>query len=190
MRTVIGPGIFTIPDVLTPIECREFVAWSEALGYEAASVSLAGGAVHRPDIRNNARVIVDSAETAQKLWRRVAADLPSPLEHRQAVGLNERLRFYRYGPDQRFAAHTDGCVRRENGEESLLTFMIYLNDGVDGGETRFENAVIAPATGLALVFDHYLLHEGCTVRAGQKYVLRSDVMYAPLKTGQSQIGGA
>jgi prolyl 4-hydroxylase len=136
--------------------------------------------VHRPDIRNNARVIVESAETALALWRRVAADMPSPLERRQAVGLNERLRFYRYGPGQRFAAHTDGCVRRANGEESLLTFMVYLNDGVEGGETRFENVVVAPATGLALVFDHYLLHEGSMVTAGLKYVLRSDVMYAPL----------
>lgn len=180
MRTDIGLGIFTITNVLTLDECREYVAWSEGLGYEAAPVSLAGGAVHRPDIRNNARALLESTETARALWRRVASYIPSPLEGRRAVGLNERLRFYRYGPGQRFAAHTDGCVRRANGEESLLTFMIYLNGGVDGGETRFESVAIAPTPGLALVFDHYLLHEGCAVVAGLKYVLRSDVMYAPL----------
>lgn len=179
MRNQVGQGIFTIDDVLTPDECREYIEWSEALGYDAAPVSLAGGAVHCPDIRNNARVMVESPDKAQELWRRVARDIPSVLEGRHAVGLNERLRFYRYGPGQRFAPHTDGCVRRANGEESLLTFMIYLNGGVQGGETRFANASITPQPGLALVFDHYLLHEGGLVSVGHKYVLRSDVMYGP-----------
>lgn len=183
MRTEISPGIFTIDSVLTLDECREYIDWSEGLGYEAAPVSLAGGAVHRPDIRNNARVMVESLDKAQDLWRRVAPDIPLALEGRSVVGLNERLRFYRYGPGQKFAWHTDGCVRRANGEESLLTFMIYLNRGAQGGETRFENATITPQPGLALVFDHYLPHEGAVVSAGQKYVLRSDVMYGPSRTG-------
>jgi hypothetical protein len=74
---------------------------------------------------------------------------------------------------------TDGCHRRPNGDESLLTLMIYLNGGVRGGETRFDNAVVRPAVGLALVFDHYLTHEGAVVLEGRKYVLRSDVMYGP-----------
>ena len=94
--------------------------------------------------------------------------------------LNERLRFYRYGPGQRFAPHTDGCHRRPNGEESLLTLMVYLSAVAAGGETRFETVAIAPAPGLALVFDHDLLHEGAAVVEGQKYVLRTDVMYGPL----------
>ena len=64
-----------------------------------------------------------------------------------------------------------------NGDESLMTLMIYLNGGARGGETRFENATITPEAGLALIFDHYLLHEGALVVEGQKYVLRSDVMY-------------
>lgn len=56
--------------------------------------------------------------------------------------------------------------------------MIYLNAAMRGGETRFENASIIPAPGMALVFDHYLVHEGTPVLEGQKYVLRTDVMYA------------
>jgi hypothetical protein len=55
--------------------------------------------------------------------------------------------------------------------------MIYLNGGTLGGETRFENVSITPEAGLALVFDHYLTHEGACVLEGQKYVLRSDVIY-------------
>ena len=179
MRTSVDDGIFTISGVLTASECRELIDWSEALGYEAAPVSLAGGPAHRPDIRNNARVMIDSPERAQQIWSRISAGVPPVLRRRRAVGLNERLRFYRYGPGQRFAPHTDGCHRRPNGEESLLTLMIYLNSAARGGETRFENASITPEPGLALIFDHYLLHEGARVLEGQKYVLRSDVMYGP-----------
>jgi hypothetical protein len=183
MRTDLARGVFTIAGVLTPDECREYIAWSEGYGYEIAPVSLPGGPVLRTDIRNNARAMVDTPERAGDLWSRLAADIPAVVDGRRAVGLNERLRFYRYGPGQRFAPHTDGCHRRDNGDESLMTLMIYLNGGARGGETRFENATVVPEPGLALVFDHYLLHEGAVVVEGQKYVLRSDVMYGPPGSG-------
>jgi hypothetical protein len=185
MRNEIDRGIFTIPNVLSAAECEEYIAWSESLGYEAAPVSLAVGAVLRPDIRNNARVMVDAPERAVEIWSRVFADIPAVADGRRAVGLNERFRFYRYGPGQQFAPHTDGCHRRPNGEESLFTFMIYLNGGAVGGATKFENASVTPQAGLALVFDHYLLHEGARVVEGQKYVLRSDIMYGPSHSSDS-----
>jgi hypothetical protein len=37
---------------------------------------------------------------------------------------------------------------------------------------------VRPTKGLLLMFDHYVLHEGATVTAGVKHVLRSDVMYS------------
>jgi hypothetical protein len=36
---------------------------------------------------------------------------------------------------------------------------------------------VRPEPGKALVFYHYLSHEGAPVTAGRKYVLRTDVMY-------------
>jgi hypothetical protein len=183
MLTTVAPGIYTIANILTPEECQEYVDWSEAHGYETAPVSLAAGAVVRPDIRNNARVMVDDPVRTDDLWSRLSAHLPPVLAGRRVVGLNERLRFYRYGPGERFAPHTDGCYRRANGDESLLTLMIYLNGGARGGETRFGNAAITPQAGLALIFDHYLLHEGARVLEGRKYVLRSDVMYGSPGSG-------
>jgi hypothetical protein len=184
MYRKVDRGIFTIAGVLSSEECQAYVEWSESLGYETAPVSLAVGAVVRPDIRNNARVMVDSPERAAQIWSRISDDVPPSVAGRRAVGLNERLRFYRYGPGQRFSPHTDGCYRRANGEESFFTLMIYLNGGARGGETRFENVSITPEPGLALIFDHYLLHEGARVLEGQKYVVRSDVMYeAPGRDG-------
>jgi len=40
----------------------------------------------------------------------------------------------------------------------------------------FDEAVV-PRAGMALLFQHQLLHEGCVMESGVKYVLRSDVMY-------------
>ncbi len=58
-----------------------------------------------------------------------------------------------------------------------MTFMIYLNEDMKGGETKFIECDIKPETGKALIFIHELLHEGAPVLEGVKYVLRTDVMY-------------
>lgn len=173
----IADGIFTIPSVLTPDECQAYIALTEARGYEPAPITTGNGFIMRPEIRNNTRVIIDDIERADELWQRVRHEIPAFMDGRQAIGLNERFRFYRYDPGERFAPHCDGAFRRENGELSLLTFMIYLNDQFLGGATNFSNASIEPETGMALVFVHPLLHEGAAVTSGRKYVLRSDVMF-------------
>jgi hypothetical protein len=36
-----------------------------------------------------------------------------------------------------------------------------------------------PRTGMVLVFEHELLHEGSELRKGRKYTVRTDVMYRP-----------
>jgi prolyl 4-hydroxylase len=97
----------------------------------------------------------------------------------QVVGANERLRCYRYAPGQRFKPHFDGSFARDHDERSLLTFMVYLNDDFEGGETALLDLdqMVAPKTGSALLFQHPILHEGCTVTRGVKYALRSDIMY-------------
>jgi predicted 2-oxoglutarate/Fe(II)-dependent dioxygenase YbiX len=122
----------------------------------------------------------DDAGLAGELFERIRGALPERLCHRRPVGVNERFRCYRYEPGQRFAAHYDGAFQRSRSERSELTFMIYLNEDFVGGETAFHehDAVVRPSTGMALLFQHQLLHEGCVIRSGVKYVLRSDVMYA------------
>jgi hypothetical protein len=77
-----------------------------------------------------------------------------------------------------------------------LTFIVYLNDGFEGGETVFfpggitgtatprrDEVRVVPKTGMALVFfqagqlNHR--HEGAphTSEGQQKYILRSDITY-------------
>jgi hypothetical protein len=58
--------------------------------------------------------------------------------------------------------------------------MVYLNEGYSGGDTRFENCSVRGQRGMALVFEHGLIHQGAEISDGIKYVLRSDVMFGPI----------
>lgn len=77
-------------------------------------------------------------------------------------------------------------------QSSLFTFLIYLNDEFEGGETTFfipsvregvMNAYpVKPLMGSVAVFPHgeaqgALLHEGTGVTKGAKYIIRTDVEY-------------
>lgn len=107
-----------------------------------------------------------------------------------AVGLNERLRFLKYTKGHFFAPHQDIAFTRgpefeeRAGETSHITVQIYLNEKFRGGSTRFVSGKryydVQPRIGSALVFDHNLLHEGSLVTKGQKYSVRTDIMFTQL----------
>jgi predicted 2-oxoglutarate/Fe(II)-dependent dioxygenase YbiX len=184
-RELNGDDLFVIEQFFTPAECAEQIARSEQAGYEEAPISTGSGAVLVKEVRNNARVMIDDPAYAAILWQRAQPFLPARLGRWEAVGLNERLRYYRYDVGERFAPHYDGCFCRDNGEQSQLTFMVYLNEDFTGGETIFYGyggvvLPVRPTCGTALIFVHRQLHEGAAVVQGRKYVLRSDVMYRRL----------
>lgn len=170
--------VLTVTDLLTEGECRDLIALAEGIGFDAAPITTARGFVHSPSIRNNTRVMLDDRRRAAWLWERVRGHAPPEREGWRAVGLNERLRFYRYEPGQYFKWHHDGAFVRSPVEQSLLTCMVYLNEDLLGGETEFHDVGrVVPETGKLLLFEHPLLHQGAPVLQGVKYVLRTDVMY-------------
>ena len=178
--------IFILHEFLSTDECTALIRRSEGLSYEQGTV----GGVIAEGIRNNERVLLDDKSLADALFERAAPWLPQEVETRRLVGFNERWRFYRYRPGQTFLPHRDGSyLSFHTHEQSAVTFMIYLNHDMTGGETRFftdaEQAVhghpylsVKPITGAALVFLHSIWHEGAVVQTGEKYVLRTDAMYA------------
>ncbi|MDB5870078.1 MAG: putative iron-regulated protein [Polaromonas sp.] len=172
-----GAGLFTIKEFLTPGECAEYIRGSEATGYEEAAIQTASGSEIAKDIRNNDRIVFDDARLAETLFERAKACLPNELNQWVLSGLNERFRFYRYVPGQYFKWHKDGFYLKSDDEVSLLTFIIYLNDGYEGGNTEFQWEIIKPEAGMALVFPHAMRHQGAAIYHGIKYVLRTDVMY-------------
>jgi len=170
-------NIFTIDNFWTQQECENFIAKSELIGYEPATIDTEKGQIILETVRNNNRVIYKDIILADKLWGQLKQFAPAKIGNSKAVGLNELFRFYKYQVGQEFKRHRDQSYIRNDIEASYFTFMIYLNDNYEGGETTFTNLTIQPRQGTALVFLHDLEHEGSSVIQGIKYVLRTDIMF-------------
>ncbi len=183
-------NIATIANFFSAQECEEAIEYSLERGYGEAPISTSKGMVMRKDIRNNERLMIDDSPMAKALWERLSPFLEPAclgeknpfLKNWTPVGLNERLRFYKYDPEQGFNWHLDGSFQRPSGEKSLYTFLIYLNDDFEGGQTSFRPQYsdafsVQARRGSVLLFHHPILHRGDRIVSGTKFVLRSDLMF-------------
>lgn len=170
--------IWAIEDFLSSKECDEWILFTEMAGYEEATVGLNSGPQMMKSVRNNSRLRHDNQNLANVLWEKLAAFCPDEIDGWEKTGLSEHFRFYKYDPNQRFKRHIDGRLKENIDLESRITFLIYLNEDYEGGETAFDNCTIQPKQGAALCFIHEQKHESLPIISGTKYVLRSDVMYA------------
>lgn len=164
--------LWWVDNIYTPAECSEFVALIERSKPELAT--------NNPLYRDQDRVIRDDPAIAEDLFRRLRVHLPERMGELVLAGLNPRLRMYRYQAGQKFAPHMDHWYRPSDVEVTLHTVLAYFNDDFDGGETRFLEEieeVVVPKAGRVALFQHKLRHEGCEVRRGTKYAMRSDVVY-------------
>jgi WD40 repeat protein len=147
--------------------------------------------------RNNERLVIDNDTLAARLFAKVHPYLPETIEVDSAIPaeqgrwalreLNSRLRFCKYSAHQYFHRHLDGVHYRSETRQSKLTFMIYLNSATEfaGGRTLFYRtkdtdevwASYVPQQGDLIVFDHNIWHEGEELQSGEKFVLRSDIVY-------------
>ena len=119
--------------------------------------------------------------------------------------VNSSIRFTKYQQDNHFKPHRDGGFVINDDLRSVFTIIVYLNDSFEGGSTvlyeskekpgdnfeegdnradkqprdNFIEHIIAPKTGMALVFNHDLLHEATPITSpppATKYILRTDVI--------------
>ncbi|EKD14700.1 prolyl 4-hydroxylase [Drepanopeziza brunnea f. sp. 'multigermtubi' MB_m1] len=207
----IVPNLHLLKDVLSPGECEQIIATGESIGFTPDAPIRAEGE-ESSVLAHNFYWIVDNA-FHDKLWGRVAEFLPESVGGKKARGLNRRFRVYRYVPGAEYRAHIDGawppsgidpetdkyiydCSPVGGKQSSLFTFLIYLSDDFDAGETTFflpsaregsMNAYpVKPIQGSIALFPHgetdgSLLHEGTGVRKDEKptakYVIRTDVLY-------------
>lgn len=194
--------ILRVPDFLTARECARVRQFADDEGF--ARVTQRASKYYA--FRDNDRLLLRMTAFAELLWTRLRPLVPPEYEGMHAVGLNPAVRFYRYNVGQRFGCHVDQSdVDPVTGFHSRFTVLVYLNDAGDselqGGETIFYGnerdaqrgaggrqldvaLKVSPETGAALVHGHgdrCLLHEGAEVTRGAKYLLRSDVMYSPIK---------
>ena len=148
--------------------------------------------------RNNERQIKDDPALSKVLFEEIKKYIPreivirgiSDLEHGKwdLQRLNPRIRICRYAEGQYFNKHLDGVYYESRQVQSKLTFMIYLNGGngeFAGGRTLFfpskeDDHIIGfyqPCKGDLIIFDHNLWHSGEALIKGEKFILRSDILY-------------
>lgn len=182
---------FVISNFLSRGECNALIALKKQEGFASANT-------HYPTYyRNNERKVSDNEHLANQLFEKARYFLPEKLEIKNRTGsesgiwnlkkINERIRFCRYKSGQFFSRHLDGVHFRSRTLQSKLTFMVYLNgpSEFEGGKTLFYASRTStepvleytPQQGDLLVFDHNLWHEGARVEQGEKYILRSDILY-------------
>lgn len=171
--------IYVIEDFLSREECDELMGIADNIGFEEAKVQVGGNQQSMlKGVRNNERILYFNQELADQLYQRALPWIAPQMGIYAPIGLNEQFRFYKYSPGQRFKMHRDGSYERNENECSFYTFLIYLNDDFEGGATEFQDiCTISPKQGSLLIFHHPLRHEGKILISGNKYALRSDVMY-------------
>lgn len=180
----LNPKVFLIEDFLSSEECDAYVEFSRTQEFEEAKINSGGIQVMNKGVRNNDRILFFDTDLAETLWKRVKGFIPEEIGSYNAEGLNEMFRIYRYTKGQQFRMHRDGSYRRSDQECSFYSFIIYLNDDFEGGETEFRRLfTVEPKKGTALIFLHPHLHEGKELIEGVKYVLRTDIMY---KVGRNE----
>lgn len=182
-----------IDNLLTPEECAQWIADTEAIGYDQALVNVGNGKqVLMTGYRKSLRCVVDDEQRVAELWQRLQSFLPDDMCFRDTYvprELNERLRFLRYDPGDYFQPHMDGCYEHpyghpKAGDRSFVTFQLYLNEGFTGGSTRVfatgdspQYTDVVPKTGSVFLFEHRMMHSGETVTEGRKYAVRTDIMF-------------
>lgn len=100
----------------------------------------------------------------------------------KAFGLNCHFRIIYYTKGDKFAKHEDGFYQSDYCTRSFATAMVYLNTipEENGGATNFmeHGFKINGLEGLGCFFVvEDLMHCGEELKDGEKYLLRTDVMY-------------
>lgn len=181
--------VWVFDHLLSDDESINFINQTDKIGY--------GKTHYGPQYRGNFRLILDDQELADLLWTRIQTlldpDFTLEFENQTwwPVGLNPRFRYSKYYPGHKFARHVDDCFIRSKKERSMLTVNIYLNQ--NSAATRMyyyskkekEQLVdIIPQVGKVLIFRQAphadLLHAGLKVTEGNKYLMRTDIMFVPI----------
>ena len=120
---------YGVKAVYSPAECDDLIANIEQWGPTLAT--------NNPGHRDQDRVMRDDPAIAADLLRRIRPQLPERMGALRLVGLNERLRFYRYRQGQQFTPHMDHWYWPTERRVTLHTVLAYFNADFEGGETRF-----------------------------------------------------
>lgn len=186
--------LFTIKNFLNKSECEELVNLVKS-DMKKSSVSIA----------NRAEGYIDDSVRTSSTCNlvRQKSNVVKDVDERilECIGVHssraEAIQGQHYDETQEFKQHTDTFAPNSeeyrlhcenSGGQRTWTFMIYLNETEEGGETRFnllkntdnEELLFKPELGMAVVWNNlnkdgspnrFSLHQGCPVKKGSKTIL-------------------
>lgn len=169
---------FTLENFLDVKECENYITLSEKLGYDESELHTENGSIKLYSVRRSHRSDYADLQLAEVFWHRLEPYFIRMIENSEkANSVNHQLRFYKYEQGHYFVKHRDRSVFLKE-KKSHYTIIIYLNDNFEGGELKTGNIIMTPKTGMLVCIKHEYLRESLPIKAGTKYVLHSDVMYA------------
>lgn len=205
-ETVIDDQIITIDNFFPPEVCNDLIKSIEnSSDIQLETTPLIKSKEYAA--RFNDRCLTTDFEATRSLWSYLSQVLLQDVGYAdedlekiketfaRAIFLNPQLRIYRYRKGHHFGKHYDESVVApldEKGSKkgkSKWTLLIYLTGDEEfvGGGTIFHPDIrgvkplnIHPSKGMALLHKHgydCLKHEAEIVKRGEKWVLRSDVVF-------------
>lgn len=170
------PHVSVFPALFSPAECDFLAAEAEPWLAPSVVIDPRTGRQHRNPVRTSdgmSFALVLESPAVHALNRRIAAATGT------AVAQGESLQVLRYRPGQEYRPHFDAVPGEAN--QRILTMLVYLNEGYDGGETLFLKTGLCfkGNKGDALLFRNTLAdgradpdaqHAGRPVAAGEKLI--------------------
>jgi hypothetical protein len=181
-----SPRVATIERFASPGECAWLIERASTRLGPAGVMDAATGSDTYARARTNSATsfqLIDMDVVLEVIRARISASISAPLPWFEVTQI------LHYSVGQEFRPHFD-CIDPDNpalrqqlvNGQRLFTFLIYLNDGFEGGETQFLDAHLTFKGGLGDAIywanvddagrpDHLTRHAGLPPTSGEKWVL-------------------
>jgi prolyl 4-hydroxylase len=183
-----APNIRRFPGLFSAAECTYLVATAGPLLQPSVVIHPTTGEQIRNPVRTSSAAGFPfrlQNPAVHALNRRLAA------ASKTDVNAGEPLQVLRYEPGEQYHPHLDALPNLPPGQQRVLTFLVYLNEDYEGGETAFPQVGIEVRgqAGDGLLFrnaaadgqpDPRAIHAGRPVTRGVKHLASRWIRAAPL----------
>lgn len=184
-----SPEVWAFDRFASPAECLYLIETAKPLLQQSVVVDPGTGQSRPHPIRTSEGAVfpwVSADLVITALNQRIAATSRSEAE------CGEPLQILRYRPGQEYRPHLDALPTGEN--QRVLTMLVCLNEGYEGGETFFTQTGLkfAGKEGDGLLFrnarsggfpDPNAQHAGLPVVSGEKFIASRWIRERPMVTG-------
>jgi len=183
-----APEVRRFPALFSGDECAYLIDAAKPLLQPSVVVDPRTGQQVPNPVRTSSAAgfpFIDENPAIHALNRRLAAASGTD------VRSGEPLQVLHYAPGQQYHPHSDALPNVAPNQQRVLTFLVWLNDDFDGGETSFPHLGLSVRgrTGDGLLFRNALpdgtvdpraLHAGLPVTRGVKHIASRWIRAAPL----------